>query len=158
MKDQDEDADSSTEGNQLDFSSLIQPALEDAQTRLVFRTQAILREDIEHYKPKLEDLENPSRNRSAPLSGRKEKTVALSGRRSTGADHDQDQVANAKNVPETLTTPIPKTPIIVDQDDDYEDSTEMKLGLDANGRDDWYPTLKKAIWLLSRIYRLVHVS
>lgn len=70
--------------NQLDFGSLIQPALEDAQTRLVFRTIALLREEIESYKPLSEDLDypkrlsSPARQSSIALSGRKGSEIATS--------------------------------------------------------------------------------
>ena len=126
--------------NQLEFASLIQPALEDAQTRLVFRAQAILRDEIEYFKPKREDLDYPTRNKAVPLSGTKSGPVT-SGRRQ-------------QSVPE-----LPRR----------DSATAISGGEDGllNGNYDfdadktfqaWYPTLRKAIWLLSRIYRLVNVS
>lgn len=120
---------------QLDFSILIQPILEDAQTRLVFRVQAILRNEIEKFKPKPEDLDYPARSRrtSAPLSGRK-------------ADRQGAETA------------LPKPPTIADEDAEYP--TEKDALWDINSQaafQGWYPTLRTAIWLLSRIYRLVNV-
>ena len=53
------------------------------------------------------------------------------------------------------TTPPVKTPIIVDQVDDMEDGY-WAATLDKH-QEAWYPTLPKAIRLLSRIYRLVNV-
>lgn len=125
--------------NELDFSILIKPALEDAQTRLVFRTQAILRDEIENYKPKSDVLDYPAKIRRVSLSGTKSQGPAMSGRKSSTAEP---------------TTPMPKTPVIVEEGDSpngrWGFSTEAAL-------QGWYPTLKKAIWLLSRIYRLVNV-
>ncbi|KAF2399731.1 Sec34-domain-containing protein, partial [Trichodelitschia bisporula] len=101
----------------LDFSVLVHPCLQDAQTRLVFLALSALRNDIENYKPRPEDLE-PHRPAKSPQP-------ALSGRRG----------------------PTPRTPVIVEEDG--EQIFEPALG-------ECYPTLRKAVWLLSRIYRLVH--
>jgi hypothetical protein len=123
--------------NQLEFSILIQPALEDAQTRLVFQVQTILRNEIERYRPKPEDLEYPRRNQKqlnsstgAPLSGRK--------------------------MSETI---MPITPTVVDEDTDLPNEKDALWDIDTQAMfQGWYPTLRKAIWLLSRIYRLVNVG
>ncbi|KAL8725391.1 MAG: hypothetical protein Q9181_006433, partial [Wetmoreana brouardii] len=132
----DQEDDEPLDANELDFSVLIQPALEDAQTRLVFRTQAILRDEIERYKPKPDVLDYPANNHKVSLSGTKSRRPRRQG-----------SIAEP-------TTPMPKTPMIVEQGD-----------LSPNGQWDfdtqaafqgWYPTLRKAIWLLSRIYRLVN--
>jgi hypothetical protein len=139
MHDQDEDAEP-IEANQFDFSRLIRTALEDAQTRLVFRAQAILRDEIERYKPKKEEVDYPARNRQISLSGIKsQRPTVLSGRKGS-------------NEP---TTPMPKTPMVVEEGD----SPSGRWGFDTEAAfNGWYPTLRKAIWLLSRIYRLVNVS
>ncbi len=140
MHDQDEDAEP-IEANQFDFSRLIRTALEDAQTRLVFRAQAILRDEIERYKPKKEELDYPARNRQVSLSGTKsQRPAATSGRKGSMAEP---------------TTPMPKTPMVVEEGD----SPNGRWGFDTEAAfHGWYPTLRKAIWLLSRIYRLVNVS
>ncbi|KAL8710472.1 MAG: hypothetical protein Q9220_004904 [cf. Caloplaca sp. 1 TL-2023] len=134
----DQDDDEPISANEFDFSVLIQPALEDAQTRLVFRTQAILREEIERYKPKPDVLDYPACNRKVSLSGTKSQQSATSGRK------------GSSNEP---TTPMPKTPIIVEE----SESPDGQWGFDTQAAfQGWYPTLRKAIWLLSRIYRLVN--
>ena len=139
MHDQDEDAEPLS-ADQLDFSALIHPALEDAQTRLVFRTQAILRDEIERYKPKKEELDYPARNRQVSLSGTKSQKTTTSGRKLSNQEPS---------------TPMPKTPMIVDDGD----SPTSRFSFDTEAAfQGWYPTLRKAIWLLSRIYRLVNVS
>jgi hypothetical protein len=126
--------------NQLDFSVLIQPALEDAQTRLVFRVQAILRDEIERFKPKPEDIDYPARNRRASLSSA---SSPLSGRK--------------VSQPTTEST-LPKTPKVVDEDTDSPAERDAWWDFDSQAAfQAWYPTLRKAIWLLSRIYRLVNV-
>lgn len=139
MHDQDEEAEP-IEANQFDFSLLIHTALEDAQTRLVFRAQAVLHDEIERYRPKKEELDYPARNRLVSLSGTKsQRPRATSGRQDSNAEP---------------TTPMPKTPMVVEEGD----SPNGRWGFDTEAAfQGWYPTLKKAIWLLSRIYRLVNV-
>ncbi|KAL8996471.1 MAG: hypothetical protein Q9169_004021 [Polycauliona sp. 2 TL-2023] len=134
----DQDDDEPLAANEVDFSILIQPALEDAQTRLVFRTQAILRDEIERYKPKPDVLDYPACNRKISLSGTKNQRSVTSGRKLSNAEP---------------TTPMPKTPMIVEGGD----SLDGQWGFDTQAAfQGWYPTLTKAIWLLSRIYRLVN--
>jgi conserved oligomeric Golgi complex subunit 3 len=142
MHDQEDDQDPIDE-NQLDFSPLIQPALEDTQTRLVFRAQAILRDEIENYRPKPHDLDYPARNQLAPLSGTKSREPTTHGRKYSVT---------------SPTESIPKTPRIVEEDGDIEEK-DSRWGFDTEAIfQGWYPTLRKAIWLLSKIYRLVNVG
>lgn len=139
-EDDDDDDESPLDDKRLDFSILVHPALEDAQNRLVFLSLAILRDDIERYKPKPEDLDYPAKNKKLANSGGRSNQPALSGKRQPKEDAPP--------------TPLmPKTPTVVEEDDpdarwNYNTEAAFK---------DWYPTLRKAIWLLSKIYRLVHV-
>lgn len=130
-----EDEKEYSDPNQLDFSVLIQPALADAQTRLVFQVQGILRNEIERYRPKPEDLDYPSRIRQVSSTSR---GAPLSGRKGSA---------------------LPKTLTIVDEDIDSPSEKDALWDIEAQASlQVWYPTLRKAIWLLSRIYRLVNVS
>ncbi|EEH36789.1 hypothetical protein PAAG_07207 [Paracoccidioides lutzii Pb01] len=126
---------------QLNFSVLIQPALEDAQTRLVFRAQTILRDEIEKYKPRPEDLDYPARNRKRPLPE--------SNNSNTGS-HRKQSFAEPSS-------PVPKTPVVVDEEIDSPQEKDPRWDFDSGAVfEAWYPTLRKAVWLLSRIYRLVN--
>ena len=126
---EDDDADS-PEGPRLDLALLIHPALEDAQARLVFLAMTILRNDIEYFKPQASDLDYPGQ-----LSRVKSRQPVLSGKKTT-----KDL---ARRTPDSTAVTI-------------EDEADSALAFDQT-RQEWYPTLKKAVWLLSRIYRLVHV-
>ncbi|KAK0624480.1 Conserved oligomeric Golgi complex subunit 3 [Lasiodiplodia hormozganensis] len=118
------------ESVRLNFPNLILPALEDAQTRLVFLTLTILRDEIEYYKPKPEDLDYASRHRRPSES---EKTgPVLSGKKTT-------------NGPMMIPAGL----------EDEEGDSRWAFNAEAAFKD-WYPTLRKAIWLLSKIYRLVN--
>ena len=139
---EDEDEDESVdEASKLDFTVIVHPALEDAQNRLVFLSLATLRDEIERYKPKPEDLDYPAKNRKQALSGSKSGPPALSGKKGPKSE-------------EPPTPQMPKTPMVVEED---EPDSRWNFNTEAAFKD-WYPTLRKAIWLLSKIYRLVHVS
>ena len=130
------------DANNLDFSALIQPAIEDAQTRLVFRALAILREEIEYYKPSSEDIDYPRKTSAPPISASQ---APLSGRRKS----------------KDPSTPLPKDPEIVDEDSGDEESHVFSWtarSLNASILQNAYPTLPRALRLLSRIYRLVNSS
>ncbi|KAL4979205.1 Sec34-like family-domain-containing protein [Aspergillus desertorum] len=126
------------DANQLDFSALIQPALEDAQTRLVFRAQAFLRDEIERFKPRPEDLDYPVRNERLSILVTEKQ---ISGRKMSRVNAYINPPKPAKSTQEAADAPE------IDSNWDYESQ---------NAPADWYPTLQKAVWLLSRIYRLVN--
>ena len=130
---------------QLDFAILVQTILGDTQTRIVFRTQAILKDEIENFRPRPEDLNYPSRTGLSRLSGSKPTQVPTSGRRQSYAEP---------------LTPLPKEPQVVDEDIDSADESEAAWTIrdSSTAMHNCYPTLSKAIKLLSRIYRLVNSS
>jgi hypothetical protein len=138
---EDEEEVSPIEQDKLDFTVLVHPALQDAQTRLVFLSLAVLRDDIERYKPKPEDLDYPAKSKKMGTSGAKSNEPVLSGKRNAKSD-----------VPPT--PQMPKTPMVVEEDADPD--ARWNFNTEAAFKH-WYPTLRKAIWLLSKIYRLVHV-
>lgn len=132
--------------NQLDFAVLIAPALEDTQTRLVFRTQTILRTEIELFKPKPEDLEYPRHTPAAPGGKAPPPT---SGRR------------KPSHMITTPTTPTYRRTSLEPLSSDSEaDPSKPHIPLSTNPLknlpQDIYPTLRTCILLLSRLYRLLH--
>jgi hypothetical protein len=135
MEESDSESESISEAPKFDFFRLVQPALHDAQDRLVFLAQGIIRNEIQYFKPKPEDLDYPRRASRVALSGSRS-NAPLSGQKGSNG----------------LLSPVPKTPTVVE-----EDSGDREF-LYEPGTQEYYPTLAKAIWLLSRIYRLVHVS
>ncbi|KMQ48149.1 hypothetical protein A7C99_6047 [Trichophyton rubrum] len=138
LNEPDEDGECVVDPNQLDFAILIQPALQDAQTRLVFLAQAILRDEIERFKPRPEDLDYPAKNKQISLSAENNTTPVVSGRKSSLIDS--------------------KMPMVMDEDTDSPAEKESQWDFTSQAMfEGWYPTLKKAIWLLSRIYRLSKV-
>lgn len=103
----------------LKFSVLLQTILQDTQTRLVFRAQAIIQSEVLHYVPTADDLDYPS------------KLVASAGQGLALWTED-----------ETL--------------------RESEVGGFRSPREEvqvtWYPTLKRTVWVLSRLNAYVNVS
>ncbi|KAJ0424203.1 Sec34-like family-domain-containing protein [Aspergillus carlsbadensis] len=126
------------DANQLDFSALIQPALEDVQTRLVFRAQAFLRDEIERFKPRPEDLDYPARNKQLSISASDKQ---ISGRKVSHGDAFINHSKSTKTAGDATDA--------VEQDSKWDFESQ-------NAPPAWYQTLRKAVWLLSRIYRLVN--
>ncbi|RXK41165.1 hypothetical protein M231_01569 [Tremella mesenterica] len=54
--------------SRLHTEVLLKMVLQDAQTRLVFRAQALIQADVQYYSPKEVDLDYPERLKGAPLS------------------------------------------------------------------------------------------
>ncbi|KAI5301534.1 Golgi transport complex subunit 3 [Ascosphaera pollenicola] len=130
-------SDNGTDVAQLDFSILIQPALEDAQSRLVFRTQSIMRTGIERFKPKPEDINYPEHNRQISFS----RALRVPAGADSGSSH----------------TSLPNMTVVDEEAYPSHEENDAAWEADAGSiLDGWYPTLKTAIWLLSRIYRLVN--
>ena len=127
-------------GRKLDFASLVQPGLQDAQTRLVFLAMNVLRDGIENYKPKPEDLDWPKRGSVTTANGVKRGPI-LSGKRETNT---------------TPISPVAKTPTAADEDVEADGESIFAKHTTSTTSQSWYPTLPKAIWLLRRIYRLVN--
>ncbi|KAF3906636.1 hypothetical protein ABW20_dc0109312 [Dactylellina cionopaga] len=100
----------------------VQSPLQDAQGRIIFRAQNVIRDDIENFTPKPEDLDYPERNKIAQ-------------------------------------TPLksPRMTKMVDPVSPMEGESPSQFDTDAVFQG-WYPSLRKSIWLLSRIYRLVNSS
>ena len=139
LHDQDDESETATT-NQLDFSILIQPALQDAQTRLVFRTLATLQDGIVNFKPKAQDLEPPLQTQIQERTARRIKECEASKEETL--------------LPMVRTTTSPEQIIELETGDLTSKFVNYEEGLVL---ENCYPTLRKAIWLLSRIYRLVNV-
>lgn len=103
----------------LRFSILLQTILQDSQTRLVFRAQAVIQSDILHYVPSSEDLSYPEKLEAQKESG-----------------------------------------LILWTED--ENMRESEIGGFRLPREEvqitWYPTLKRTVWVLSKLNTYVNVG
>ncbi|GAB7361248.1 hypothetical protein MBLNU230_g1309t1 [Neophaeotheca triangularis] len=139
--------DQSVSQRQLNFGHLVQPALEDAQTRLVFLALAVLRDGIENYRPKWENLQWPKH--ASRTSNGVAKGPALTGTREHSANTQSAAMhgTNSSSVVDLSEA---------DADDDIENVFSKTTSTHRTLSKHWYPTLPKAIWLLRRLYRLVN--
>lgn len=103
----------------LKFSVLLQTILQDTQTRLVFRAQAIIQSEVLHYVPNADDLDYPSKLVSSAGQGLSLWTEDETFRES--------EVGGFR---------LPREEVQVT----------------------WYPTLKRTVWVLSRLNAYVNVS
>lgn len=122
--------------NEVKFGHLIQNVMEDAQGRLVFRSQMFIHNDIQNYVPKPQDFENASKKSVISNEEKVKSSVVL------------DATTTA-----TLT---------IDEDNsDTHSIHSVRSNLLADGSDDscgWFPTLQKTLWILSKLYRCVQVK
>ena len=118
---------------------LLRMVLQDAQTRLVFRAQALIRADVEYYAPREGDLDYPERIASgarSPLSSLLSSSAFVGSR---GYKIIQNQ-----------------TSVSLDIEDD-EEPTSLPLP-SPKEQESWFPTLRVTLWVLSCLYTYVDVG
>ena len=115
------------------FSELLGTVLQDAQTRLVFRAQYVIEAEVLNYAPKPEELDYPALLVESKGKGKAKETPTLS------QWQKENGGINAMGVVEEDGITVFKLP--------PEEIME-----------NWYPTLKKTLWVLSRLHSYVNVS
>lgn len=116
------------------FSYLLNTILHDTQTRLVFRSQYIVEAEILNYVAKPEDLDYPEKL----LRNRRE---------------GKGSVGNTSEIGGYLGLIGSGNMGVVDEDG----IVVFKLPPDEL-MEDWYPTLRKTLWVLSKLHSYVNVS
>ncbi|KAF9585557.1 Golgi transport complex subunit 3 [Lunasporangiospora selenospora] len=117
------------ENSHLAFGYLIRNMLQDTQQRLVYRAQALIRAEIQGFKPKPADLDYPACLQAS------------------------DSVSTADSIPE-VSSPTPSVAGSISSG--YFTSPtihELDTGDMYHG---WYPTLKTTLKLLTMIYKCVN--
>lgn len=122
--------------HKLRFGELLDTVLQDTQTRLVFRAQYIVEAEVLHYAPEPADLDYPGRLAGTGQDGGKGKGKAVPSLSRWQQDLGGN---NAMGIVEVDGTPVFRLP-----PDEILDS--------------WYPTLKKTLWILSRLHSYVNVG
>jgi hypothetical protein len=98
---------------QLRFGQLLETILQDVQTRLVFRAQAVIQTEVLHYISTAQDLDYPAK---------------LKGVRGLSLWTEEDAAEGRFRLP------------------------------DEQMQEAWYPTLRRTMWVLSRLQGYVNVS
>lgn len=109
---------STTPLGRLRFSVLLETILQDSQTRLVFRAQAVIQSEVLYYVPQPDDLAYPTK-----LEGHESEGLAL---------WTEDERLREGEVGGFR---LPREEV----------------------QQTWYPTLKRAVWVLSKLNSYVNV-
>lgn len=121
---------------------LLEMILKDVQTRMVFRSQAILRSDVASYTPRGEDLDYP--NKISQCEWEKQKLLQFY----------IDVSAGIANKPGSKT----RHTFAVSLDDDDDDNPAYLQMPEEDVQETWYPSLRTTLWLLSCVHTFVEVS
>lgn len=123
--------------SRLQIDQLLRMVLQDAQTRLVFRAQALVQAEVSYYVAKPDDLDYPSKIASCKCR----------------AQRDQRLISVA-STPGPLVARTMSVSLDVEDDDE---PTLLSLPTTAS-QDTWYPTLRTTLWLLSCLHNFVDVG
>lgn len=113
---------------------LLKMVLQDAQTRLVFRAQALIQSDVQYYAPKPGDLDYPEKLESE--------------RESLRVDY-ADGAAKGQ--------PLVRRPVNLSLDDDDEEPAFLSLP-PPEAQETWYPALRTTLSVLTCLYTYIDVS
>ncbi|CAO3632757.1 unnamed protein product [Cunninghamella echinulata] len=137
------------------FGHLIQDALEDAQTRLVFRSQMYIHNDIEKYQSKPEDfqLERLKGNSASSTS------ILLDSNQQQQSQQQEITIGPATlNIDEDQSDTQSIAPSIAMTERSTFEDPDVLLGQGLDVSKGWYPTLQKTMWILSKLYRNVQTK
>lgn len=107
--------------------------MEDAQGRLVFRSQMFIHNDIQNYQPKPQDFEITRSKEKVEGEERQKSSVVLDATASATLKIEEDTSSDTQSI----------------------QSSRSNLLSDTNHG--WFPTLQKTLWILSKLYRCVQV-
>ncbi|GAA5995774.1 Golgi transport complex subunit COG3 [Rhodotorula paludigena] len=112
------------------FAVLLQTILQDAQTRLVFRAQAVVQSDVLHYVPSAADLEYPEKlvhedGKTPPVLWDEDELEVIGGSGGAGEDGAREGKGRFR---------VPR----------------------EGSQKTWFPTLRKTVWVLARLNTYVN--
>lgn len=121
----------------LRFSILLRTILQDTQTRLVFRAQAVIQSQVLHYVPTSEDLDYPKILEEKALASGKEPLWKL-----------EDDVNDYERTPSSVGGA---------GNGDREKEKRFRVPNETQMKW-WFPTLRRTVWVLARLNAFVNVS
>lgn len=124
----------------LRFSVLLRTIQQDAQTRLVFRAQAVIQSEVLHFVPAPADLQYPEKVEEV-----KEKGLMLwtEDEKLRDLEFEKEREKEGKRQNEGAG--------VTEGHGGFRVPREQVQG-------SWYPTLKRTVWVLSRLNTYVNVS
>lgn len=132
-----DDEDAPAEGRmgigRLRFSVLLRTIQQDAQTRLVFRAQAVIQSDVLHFAPSAEDLKYPEK---VEALGEKGLMLWTEDERLRDLEAEKERDGGKEGGKQGGGFRVPREEV----------------------QGSWYPTLKRTVWVLSRLNTYVNVG
>ena len=145
----------------LRFAVLLQTILQDAQTRLVFRAQAVIQSDVLHYQPTPDDLDYPEKLLRLEAGDQtlwhddEEQEDVDDGSREGGPPRKEQHRADASlfdaQVKAAMRGAGPMAAAAASKL-----SARFKAPSEQSQKT-WFPTLKRTVWVLSRLDAYVNV-
>ncbi|GAA6058792.1 hypothetical protein JCM10212_001908 [Sporobolomyces blumeae] len=130
----------------LRFSVLLRTILQDTQTRLVFRAQAVIQSEVLHYVPTASDLNYPKILEDKALESGKEPLWVLEDAEGTNDETPSlgSSVSSGCGTGSRATTDRDR-----DKDKRFRVPNESHMKW-------WYPTLRRTVWVLARLNTFVN--
>ncbi|KAJ2965021.1 hypothetical protein NQZ79_g51 [Umbelopsis isabellina] len=141
-------------GHTLAFSYLVRNILQDTQSRLVFRAESYIHNDIERYNPTAADLDYPN-----VLQIERKSSIILSPPAA-----DTKQAGARLNDPATLDVAEDSDGSVHEAADNNVASSSPTSTLASppskftDNNASWFPPLQRTLWILSKLYRCVRTS
>ncbi|KAL7410216.1 Sec34-like family-domain-containing protein [Mrakia frigida] len=134
----------------LEIKGLLAPVLQDAQTRLVFRAQAVLQNGVGRFSAGEGDLDYPEKLEKAVAKAR-ERTAAKAAdaailRAGSTVDLDNDSAIVSED--EEKEKP---------DDDDDDDGALFRLP-SLEVQETWYPSLRKTLGVLAELHNFIDAA
>ncbi|TPX56813.1 hypothetical protein PhCBS80983_g04242 [Powellomyces hirtus] len=134
------------------IESVVEHILEDAQQRLVFRSQTYVREEIEGFTPREEELAILARGRGLPQPTAIQSAYSVAPVLADPAtpailevepnSDDEEESSIDGNSPEEATAQFPEP-------------SASAIGKLVFGGGEWYPTMHRTLYILGKLYQCV---
>eukprot|EP00842_Homolaphlyctis_polyrhiza_P003665 jgi/Hompol1/429/HPOL_000146-RA len=147
-----DDADPVGGTNMTPIKFIVQRILEDAQQRLAFRAEAFIRQEIQNFKPREEELMILARGRGLPQPV----SINLSVGVMPVLSESLEMSPPANSNPNPVSTSAPDTGISANlqaalESAESEPPGAFVVGQMAYGGGEWYPTLQRTLYVLGRL-------
>ncbi|KAI9090286.1 Sec34-like family-domain-containing protein [Phlyctochytrium arcticum] len=132
------------------IEAVVNNILEDAQQRLVFRSQTYIRQEIEGFTPREAELAILARGRGLPQPMAIQSSYGVSSVLNKSNGTSNAAILRAESTVEEEDELEAESPI----NDEFEPSADA-IGKLVFGGGEWYPTMHRTLYILGKLYRCV---